>query len=60
MQEFNNELSILSRYRHPKIVLLLGAVTVPPTLCMVMEYVKDGTLYDILHKKRIQLSDKQK
>jgi serine/threonine protein kinase len=56
MKEFNNELSMLSKYRHPKIVLLIGAVTVPPTLCIIMEYVKDGTLYDLLHKKKIQFS----
>jgi serine/threonine protein kinase len=60
MEEFNNELSMLSKYRHPKIVLLIGAVTVPPTLCIVMEYIKDGTLYDLLYKKKINLSDKQK
>lgn len=51
---------MLSKYRHPRIVLLLGAVTVPPTLCIVMEYVKDGTLYDLLHKKKVSLSEKQK
>ena len=60
MKEFNNELSMLSKYRHPRIVLLLGSVTVPPTLCIVMEYVRDGTLYDMLHKKKIQFSDSQK
>jgi hypothetical protein len=36
MQEFNNELAMLSRYRHPKIVLLIGAVTTPPNLCIAM------------------------
>lgn len=36
MNEFNNELIMLSRYRHPNIVLLMGAVTVPPTLCIIM------------------------
>jgi serine/threonine protein kinase len=51
---------MLSKYRHPKIVLLLGAVTVPPTLCIVMEYVKDGTLYDMLYKKKFAFSDGQK
>jgi serine/threonine-protein kinase CTR1 len=49
---------MISKYRHPKIVLLIGAVTVPPTLCIVMEYVKDGTLYDLLHKKKTPLTDK--
>lgn len=51
---------MLSKYRHPKIVLLIGAVTLPPTLCIVMEYVKDGTLYDLLHKKKVTLNDKDK
>ena len=60
MKEFNNELAMLSKYRHPRIVLLLGAVTVPPTLCIVMEYMSDGTLYDMLHKKKFQFSDVQK
>lgn len=51
---------MLSRYRHPNIVLLIGATTVPPTLCIVMEYCKDGTLYDMLHRKKIAPSDKDK
>lgn len=49
---------MLSRYRHPNIVLLIGATTVPPTLCIVMEYYKEGTLYDLLHRKKIALADK--
>lgn len=51
---------MLSKYRHPGIVLLLGAVTAPPTLCIVMEYIKNGTLYQILHQKKVDLSEKIK
>lgn len=51
---------MLSKYRHPNIVLLMGAVTTPPTLCIVMELVKEGTLYDLLHRKKIALSDADK
>lgn len=53
---------MLAKYRHPNIVLLLAAVSQPPTLCMVMEYMKDGTLYELLHKKKSQigLEDEQK
>lgn len=40
MSEFTNEIAILSKYRHPSIVLLVGAVTSPPNLCIVMEYIK--------------------
>lgn len=55
-----NEIAMLSKYRHPNIVLLVGAVTSPPNLCIVMEYFKEGTLYDLLHRKKIQISDPQK
>ena len=51
---------MLSKYRHPKIVLLIGAVTVPPTLCIAMEYIKDGTLYDLLHKKESSIDRQTK
>ena len=46
---------MLSKYRHPNIVLLMGAVTTPPNLVIVMEYCKEGTLYDLLHRKKIPL-----
>lgn len=47
---------MLSKYRHPNIVLMLGAVTVPPNLCIVMELMKEGTLYDLIHRKKTVLS----
>ncbi len=51
---------MLSRYRHPNIVLLIGAITVPPSLCILMEYFQNGTLYDLLHKKKAILMEKDK
>ncbi len=57
MADFNTEINMLSKYRHPNIVLMLGAVTVPPTLCLAMEYFNQGTLYDALHKKKTNLSE---
>lgn len=53
---------MLAKYRHPNIVLLIGAITTPPQLCLAMEYIKEGTLFDLLHKKKVQLSpvDKKK
>ena len=56
MADFNTETAMLSKYRHPNIVLMMGAVTIPPTLCLVMEYFSQGTLYDALHKKKTNIS----
>jgi serine/threonine-protein kinase CTR1 len=36
--------------RHPNIVLFMGAVTQPPKLSIVTEYLSRGSLYRILHK----------
>lgn len=36
LEEFNNEVNMLAKYRHPNIVLMIGAITKPPTLCLAM------------------------
>lgn len=55
--EFNNEVNMLAKYRHPNIVLMLGAITTPPQLCLVMELVKEGSLFDLLHKRKTVLGE---
>lgn len=52
-----NEVNMLAKYRHPNIVLMIGAITKPPQLCIAMELVKEGTLYDLIHKRRVNFSD---
>lgn len=49
MEDFCNEISILSRLRHPNIILFLGACTKPPRLSMVTEYMEMGSLYYLIH-----------
>lgn len=51
---------MLAKYRHPNIVLMLGAITTPPQLCLVMELVKEGTLFDLIHRKKVALGDGDK
>jgi serine/threonine-protein kinase CTR1 len=51
---------MLAKYRHPNIVLMLGAMTAPPQLLLVMELVKEGTLFDLLHRRRATLSEADK
>ncbi|KEH39300.1 serine/threonine-protein kinase EDR1 isoform X3 [Medicago truncatula] len=57
MEDFCNEISILSRLRHPNVILFLGACTKPPRLSMVTEYMEMGSLYYLIHlsgqKKRL-------
>ncbi|KAK9723860.1 hypothetical protein RND81_05G030700 [Saponaria officinalis] len=49
-KEFLREVAIMKRLRHPNIVLFMGAVTEPPNLAIVTEYLCRGSLYRLLHK----------
>ncbi|XP_039160728.1 serine/threonine-protein kinase CTR1 [Eucalyptus grandis] len=49
-KEFLREVAIMKRLRHPNIVLFMGAVTEPPKLSIVTEYLSRGSLYRLLHK----------
>lgn len=49
-RDFLREVSIMKRLRHPNIVLFMGAVTQPPNLSIVTEYLSRGSLYRLLHK----------
>ncbi|KAE9612462.1 putative protein kinase TKL-CTR1-DRK-2 family [Lupinus albus] len=50
VDEFLREVAIMKRLRHPNIVLLMGAVTQPPNLSIVTEYLSRGSLYRLLHR----------
>ncbi|XP_061369297.1 probable serine/threonine-protein kinase SIS8 isoform X3 [Gastrolobium bilobum] len=49
MEDFCNEISILSRLRHPNVILFLGACTKPPRLSMITEYMEMGSLFYLIH-----------
>ncbi|KAL8505033.1 hypothetical protein ACS0TY_016294 [Phlomoides rotata] len=50
-KEFLREVAIMKRFRHPNIVLLMGAVVEAPNLSIVTEYLSRGSLYKLLHKQ---------
>ena len=55
-QEFTNEMLLLSKLRHPCITQVMGAVISNQTGPMlVMEYMQNGSLYDILHNITMEL-----
>ncbi len=51
---------MLAKYRHPNIVLLVGISSVPPNLAIVTEFVKSGSLYDLIHKKKTKLNNEDR
>ncbi|KAM7277959.1 hypothetical protein ACFE04_005093 [Oxalis oulophora] len=60
LAEFKSEMRIMRRLRHPNIVLFMGAVTRPPHLSIISEYLPRGSLYQILHRPHCHIDDKRR
>ncbi len=50
---FVDEMRVMSSLRHPNVVLFMAACTRPPKLCIVMEFMALGSLYDLLHNELV-------
>jgi len=50
------EIKLMSTLRHPNIVLFLFASVNPKSIIIVTELCQNGSLFDIIHKKKIELS----
>lgn len=60
IKEFHREIDMLSRLRHPNLVLFMGAC-IYDSLCVVTEYCTGGTLFSLLHEKSsVKVSWKQR
>lgn len=60
LKEFNREVQMLSTLHHANLVSLIGSC-IGERMCIVMEYCKGSTLFELLHeKKNIRLSWKQR
>jgi len=57
LEEVHNEISVIATLRHPNIVLLMGVVTKPPNLCIIMEFLHKGSLFNLLHKSKTEVKD---
>ncbi|KAJ6813692.1 serine/threonine-protein kinase EDR1-like [Iris pallida] len=60
LDEFRSEVRIMRRLRHPNVVLFMGAVTRPPNLSIVSEFLPRGSLYRILHRPNCQIDEMQR
>ena len=51
---------MLAKFRHPSIVLLIGISSLPPNLAIVTEFFRAGSLYDMLHKRKVKMSNDER
>lgn len=42
------QVRVMTALRHPNVVLFMAACTKPPTMCIVMEFMSLGSLYEVL------------
>uniref|UniRef100_A0ACD5YP81 Uncharacterized protein n=1 Tax=Avena sativa TaxID=4498 RepID=A0ACD5YP81_AVESA len=57
LEQFKCEVRIMSRLRHPNVVLFLGYVTHPPNLSILTEYLPRGSLYRLLHRPNSKVDE---
>ncbi|KAE8678187.1 Serine/threonine-protein kinase EDR1 [Hibiscus syriacus] len=60
LAEFKREVRIMRRLRHPNVVLFMGAVTRPPNLSIITEFLPRGSLYKIIHRPHPQIDEKRR
>uniref|UniRef100_A0A5B7AI21 non-specific serine/threonine protein kinase n=1 Tax=Davidia involucrata TaxID=16924 RepID=A0A5B7AI21_DAVIN len=60
LAQFKCEVEIMLRLRHPNVVLFMGAVTHPPNLSILTEFLPRGSLFKLLHRPNIQLDEKRR
>ncbi|CAG7890840.1 unnamed protein product [Brassica rapa] len=55
IQSFRQEVLLMKRLRHPNVLLFMGAVTSPPRLCIVSEFLPRGSLFRLLQRNASKL-----
>ncbi|KAE8662076.1 Serine/threonine-protein kinase CTR1 [Hibiscus syriacus] len=60
LEEFKSEVLIMKKLRHPNVVLFMGAVTRPPNLSIVTEFLHRGSLYRLIHRPNNQLDQRRR
>lgn len=50
---FKDEVRVMTSLRHPNVVLFMAACTKSPKMCIVMEFMALGSLYELLHNELI-------
>jgi len=53
LMSFRNEILVMNQLRHPNIIMLLGAVWSKEMVGVVLEFADNGSLSDVLKKKKV-------
>jgi serine/threonine protein kinase len=56
LAEFAQEVALMCRLKHPSLLTCIAANITPPDVMLVTEYMKRGTLFDVLYRDRIRLT----
>jgi len=57
IQDLYREAMLMLKFRHPNIIAFMGLCTEKPDISIVTEYMRRGSLYDILHNDKIIIDD---
>ncbi|PPD84267.1 hypothetical protein GOBAR_DD18777 [Gossypium barbadense] len=60
LEEYKSEVLLMEKLRHPNVVLFMGAVTRPPNLSIVTEFLHRGSLYRLIHRPNNQLDERRR
>lgn len=60
LAEFKREVRIMRRLRHPNVVRFMGAITRPPHLSIITEFLPRGSLYRIIHRPHCPIDERQR
>eukprot|EP00928_Gymnodinium_smaydae_P028033 TRINITY_DN21495_c0_g1_i1.p1 TRINITY_DN21495_c0_g1~~TRINITY_DN21495_c0_g1_i1.p1 ORF type:complete len:1748 (-),score=251.72 TRINITY_DN21495_c0_g1_i1:65-5308(-) len=50
LEELEKEIAALRSLQHPRLVAFIGACLMPPNLCIITEFMPNGSLHHLLHK----------
>jgi tRNA A-37 threonylcarbamoyl transferase component Bud32 len=56
VSEFIAEVNLMSELKHPNLLRCVAASIVPPDIMLLTEFMKRGTLFDVLYRERIKLT----
>eukprot|EP00929_Paragymnodinium_shiwhaense_P095147 TRINITY_DN56111_c0_g1_i1.p1 TRINITY_DN56111_c0_g1~~TRINITY_DN56111_c0_g1_i1.p1 ORF type:complete len:1255 (-),score=324.98 TRINITY_DN56111_c0_g1_i1:56-3319(-) len=60
LEEFSKEVENLLNLRHSRLVSFIGAAFEHPALCMVTEFMPNGSLYELLHQAKKPITSPQR